>query len=295
MQIVKLADEALYKVKRKKRNSKLTGRFYDGPDWEIHDPNTHLSVGASLEFESDIKYWLNNGLFTLYYQPIKSCKDGSLSGLEALIRLNHPSGNIWTPNQFIPAIEASSSGLIHSLADYVLTEAIHQAHSWNLQDKFLAVNLTASSLQRPEFITNLDHLLRYYDVPHNCIALEITETTEIDFQSQIISALRHLKSKGIKPELDDFPQGFNSLPTLMKLSDVLFAVKIDKYFIASIDESMDVLELIIAICHKRGLKTVAEGVETEAQLDALTTLGCDLWQGYLSSKPQPASVASGWL
>lgn len=301
MKLIKQADGALYKVKNLKKEARQLSINYDGPTWAIHDPEAEKQAENILKMENELNRALENKELVLHYQPIlsldrmKGSLGNSVIGFEGLVRWNHPEMGLLYPNTFVPTAEQSKRNLITKLADYTLEEAAKQAAAWGCnQDLFIAANVTLENIKSPMFEANLSALLRTYSVPYEAMALEITETTAVEIDLNLIGILGNLKDKGLRPELDDTFYGFNGIPTVISLAKVVSALKLDRLMVDDIYKNSDIIELIILIARNRNLQTIAEGVETKAQARLLGDYGCNSGQGWLWCKAVPPEEAWEW-
>jgi len=239
--------------------------------------------------ELELRQAIERGELELYYQPKIDFRTGDLVGAEALGRWNHPTDGILGPNVFIPLAE--ESGLINQLSDWVLEQGTNQLRSWLSKDYklILALNLSVKDLMAEELHSKLEALMRRHSLPKNVLELEITETTLMSHPELISAELVKIKSMGVSIAIDDFGSGYSSLNYLKRLPvDVL---KIDRSFIQDIETGPSdsaIVSGIVGLAQSLGMKTVAEGVETDVQREILGKLGCDSFQGYLVAKPLPA-------
>ena len=243
-----------------------------------------------IEIENQLKTAILNNKFELYFQPQFEVETKTLRGVEALIRWWDEMGHMVSPAVFIPIAE--ESGMIVSIGDWVIDEAVRIYSQWKKKfdcDFVLSINISAIQYRKPDFVPNLIKVLKKYDVDAKAIELEITETVLIKDFVDVVKQLRVLKEYGIKISLDDFGTGFSSLSYLKGLP--IDTLKIDKSFVDTVleDQSTQVItEAIVSMVKKLGYETVAEGVETEEQYQYLRDIECDNIQGYLLGKPMPA-------
>jgi diguanylate cyclase len=233
--------------------------------------------------------------FELHYQPKQSLSDGSVTGVEALIRWRDPEcqmdfvdrGDQWVPpSRFVPALE--STGLILAVGRWALEQAARDYQDWigrGIKAPRIAVNVSPLQLRHPEFLSDIKEIFRKSEHP-NGIDLELTEAILLDHPEQCIATLQSLRAMGVKIAIDDFGSGYSSLRYIARLPvDVL---KIDMAFIHAMPKSPDnmaIVSSVISLAHGLRLKTVAEGVESEEQRNLLRLLRCDEIQGYLFSRP----------
>lgn len=243
-----------------------------------------------VELENKLKEALYTNKLFLNYQPQFYSDSRKLRGVEALIRWKDANGMMISPSEFIPISE--KNGSIIDIGDFVLDECIRKFMEWQRRfdyDMILSVNISSIQYKRADFVPKVLSVLNKYGTnPHN-LELEITESVLIDDFDSIVSKMLILKDYGIKVSLDDFGTGFSSLSYLVKLP--IDTLKIDKSFISNVtlnESSRVVTESIISMANRLGFNTIAEGVETEAQLNFLTGINCDIIQGYYLGKPVSA-------
>jgi EAL domain-containing protein (putative c-di-GMP-specific phosphodiesterase class I) len=228
---------------------------------------------------------LKNEEYLLYYQPQNDTQTGEVIGAEALIRWHNPEKGMIAPYRFIPIAE--SNGFIIELGKWVLKTAIKQKHTWEAQgiNIKLAINVAAKQIQDPYFVTHLQELLTQYQVTASQIVLEITEYVFLHNTNLILKTFKEIKALGVQISLDDFGTGYSSLSYLKTFPiDIL---KIDKAFLDDYDNTNGAIfiKTIITMAQTLKLTVVAEGVETQEQIDYLRQLNCDNYQGYICSKP----------
>lgn len=241
-----------------------------------------------LQLENDLQQAINDKELFLKYQPIVSLKTGKMNCLEALVRWKHNSLGTIPPNKFIPISE--ETGQIIALGQWVLSEACYQLVNW--QKSFageipltMSINLSRIQVYHPELIPQIDCLLETLELPGKNLKLEITESTLMENTTAVTKVLEKLKEREIKLCLDDFGTGYSSLSYLRYLP--VDTVKIDRSFIAPEinNTNYDIIKAIINLAHSLSLDVIAEGIETEAQRDILSGLGCEYGQGYLFAYP----------
>jgi diguanylate cyclase (GGDEF)-like protein/PAS domain S-box-containing protein len=226
----------------------------------------------------------------LYYQPLVEASGGGIAGAEALMRWSNARLGAVAPARFIPVAE--DTGMIVRLGDYALRTAIAQLHAWSTQGREpvpVSVNVSAWQFQRPEFMAEVEALLRDAGVPPGLLKLELTESTVMDDAQAAVQKFERLKRLGVRISLDDFGTGYSSLGYLRKLP--IDEVKIDQSFVRDITSDSYAATLcraIIAMSQQLHFTVVAEGVETPAQARLLRDAGCQLLQGFLFSKAVPA-------
>jgi diguanylate cyclase (GGDEF)-like protein len=264
----------------------------------VFDPAMHADALARLHMETELRWAVEQrgagGQFALHYQPIIDLASGRISGVEALVRWNHPDRGLVGPNLFIPAAERT--GLIIPLGRWVLAEGCRQVRAWH--DAFpdrppvsLAVNVSIKQVVRPDFVESIAVVLRDTGLAAEHLTVELTESVVIEQLQLVAGALDALKRLGVHVHLDDFGMGYSSLAVLDRLP--LDAIKIDRTFVAGMDREERFAQLvrtIVTLAQNVGLSTIAEGVATDDHLARLRALGCAYAQGFLFS---PAVDAPG--
>jgi diguanylate cyclase len=244
-------------------------------------------ITEKLSIEEGLRRALRNDEFILHYQPLVDTSTRKIIGVETLVRWNHPVKGMIPPVKFIPIAE--ETGLIIPIGEWVLRRACHQYVLWKnkaVNPGTLAVNISVRQFEKPEFLKVVKAILEETGMEAKDLEFEITETIAMKDLEHSIKVLMELKALGIRVALDDFGTGFSSLNYLKKLP--IQTLKIDKSFIdnVTLDNREDtVVQAVIAIAQKMGLNIIAEGVETEDQLDFLKKEKCSIVQGYLFSKP----------
>jgi diguanylate cyclase (GGDEF)-like protein/PAS domain S-box-containing protein len=284
--VLRDADIAMYEAKRQGR-----GRF------EMFHPSMRKRLRDDASLESDLRHALEKGELSVVYQPLIDLTSGALYGIEALARWQHPQRGPVSPLSFIPIAEAS--GLIEPLGRFVLKTACEELVRLrsSLGDQApdtVSVNLSRAQLRKPGFVDHLSDVLFATGVAPGQLILEVTET--LAAQDEAVQAtLREIRSLGVSLSLDDFGTGYSSLSCLHELP--VNAVKIDRSFVGLAlrsDYHRVMIEATIRMAQTLGLKTVAEGIETEAQEQMMSELGCDKGQGYLYSRPLSAQALVQW-
>ena len=254
----------------------------------MFDKSMQSKAVEKLRLENDLQKAIDNRQLYLNYQPIVSLDTGKINCLEALVRWNHDSLGRIPPDKFIPICE--ETGQIIALGQWVLSEACYQLVAW--QKAFvgtsplsMSINLSRIQIYHPELIPQIDRLLQSLNLAGKDLKLEITESTLMENTTAVTRVLEQLKEREIKLCLDDFGTGYSSLSYLRYLP--VDTVKIDRSFIGSKinNTNYDIIKAIINLAHSLGLDVVAEGIETEAQLQVLKSLGCEYGQGYLFAHP----------
>jgi EAL domain-containing protein (putative c-di-GMP-specific phosphodiesterase class I) len=283
------------------RNSALavrTARLYEG-GYAIFDPEMHADAIRRIEVESELRTAIEEEQFLLYYQPTIDLRTGRLTGVEALVRWQHPRRGIVPPMEFIPLAE--ESGLIVPLGQWAIQEACRQVRLWQKEipaDEPIAlgVNLSARQLRHPNIVRDVADALDDSGLPPSRLILEITESVLMIDTAATLNRLFQLKSLGVRLAVDDFGTGYSSFAYLRRFPvDIL---KIDKSFVdgvATEPTASALVDAMIRIGKTLRLETVAEGIERVEQADQLRVLQCDIGQGYLFSRPLPSDAISTFL
>lgn len=259
----------------------------------------HEEVVERLDLLADLRYAIERDELQLEYQPIVDLATRTVSGLETLVRWDHPTRGRIAPADFIPIAE--QSGLIVPIGRWVLLHACAHARHWSrtlpqLLPVTVTVNLSARQLGDPNLIDDVANALRVAGLRRDQLVLELTESTLLANSEETVGILTGLKALGVRLAIDDFGTGYSSLSYLHRFPvDVL---KIDQSFVEGIANGPGASALanaVIALGNSLGLRTVAEGIETEAQYDVLSALGCKLGQGYLFSRPLPPAAVMPFL
>ncbi len=278
--LLKYSDTAMYKAKAEGRDN---FQFYCEEMTEI--------AYQRVIMESNLRTALKNEDFVVYYQPQINAHTNQLIGMEALVRWQHKTMGIISPQQFIPLAE--SMGLIVELDRYVMKEAMKQVVKWykeGLNPGILALNLSIKQLQSKDFISTLKNILRETGFKAQWLEFEISESHIMTDPKESIKILNQISEMGIELAIDDFGTGYSSLAYLKKFP--IDKLKIDRSFISDLphdDEDSAITKAVIALAKSLNLKIVAEGVETEEQKDFMLENSCKTIQGYYYSKPLPAS------
>ncbi len=279
-ELLRNADVAMYMAKESGKNR-----------YQIFEPAMHDTALKRLELKADLQRALDNGEFILHYQPVIELETGAISGLEALVRWQHPQRGIVPPLEFIPLAE--ETGLIVQIGNWVLHEATIQAKA--LQDRYpidpplhMAVNLSARQLQRPEIVSDVAEALMSSGLAAEDLVLEITESIMMQDIELSVQRLTELKELGVRLAVDDFGTGYSSLNYIQQFPvDIL---KVDKSFVDAVNTDSRKSALtatIIKLAADLDLRPVAEGIERADQLEQLRQLHCDLGQGFYFAKPLP--------
>lgn len=274
------ADAAMYRAKQ-------LGRAR----YEIFSDELRQRIDRRLVIEGALRHAVARSELVLHYQPEIDLRTGQIVGVEALLRWQRPDGMVM-PDEFIPLAE--QTGLIVSIGAWVLDEAVRQSRTWQsdpaIDAPWTAVNLSVRQLMDPDLKTTIADVLGAHGSDPAKLFLEVTESLLLDDADTGLRMLSELCSLGAQIAIDDFGKGYASLSYLRRFPASL--LKIDRSFIATINEdprTRVIVTAIIEMTHALGLQVVAEGIETEEQLNTLRELGCDLGQGYYFARPQPAA------
>jgi len=265
---------------------------------EVFDNAMHAGALKRLQLETDLRKGVERGEFLVYYQPIVSLRDGRIVGFEALSRWQRPEGMVM-PNEFIPV--ANETGIILSINQKMLPEACRQLRAWQAlfpsePPLSLSVNISPKQFAQIDLPSQIGQLLQQGGMDPRCLDLEITETIAMADAERSAAVLAQLKALGVGLDIDDFGTGYSSLSRLQAFR--VDTLKIDRAFVSRMDsdpETHGIVRIIVMLAHNLGIKVVAEGVETELQLDMLRDLGCERAQGYLFSKPADQETISKLL
>ncbi|HEV7188923.1 MAG TPA: GGDEF domain-containing phosphodiesterase, partial [Blastococcus sp.] len=282
--LLKRADLAMYDAKSSTRSL----RFYE-PDLDNQSPRR-------LTFVTELRAALQNGDLQVHVQPKARLDSGRVVGVEALVRWEHPELGWVPPDEFVPIAERS--GLIGPLTTRVLDGALAAWADWRSagHDLSVAVNLSARSLHDADLVEEVDRLLRRHGVPAERLTLEVTEGSVMADPSRAVAVLHQLRDLGVRLSVDDFGTGYSSLSYLQRLP--VQEVKIDRSFVTGLStesENVAIVRAIIDLGRHLGLEVVAEGVEDGATWDLLTSMNCDLVQGWHLARSMPTDELPGWL
>jgi diguanylate cyclase (GGDEF)-like protein/PAS domain S-box-containing protein len=283
--LLKNADMAMYRAK------------HAGGSWfELYDAVLGQQATERLAIESAMHKAIERGEFMLNYQPQMDICSGRLVGCEALIRWRHPTQGMISPAQFIPLAE--ETGLIVSIGEWILRTACRQAKEWENAGTRLriAVNISARQFHQGDLATTVERMLREFDFAPELLELELTESIVMEDSARTMEVMEKLHRMGVQMSIDDFGTGYSSLSYLKRLP--IHILKIDQSFVRDINTDPDdraIVTAVIALAHSMKLKVVAEGVENKEQLRFLREHRCDTAQGFLFSKPLPATEMSLFL
>ncbi|WP_298912288.1 EAL domain-containing protein [uncultured Nostoc sp.] len=281
--LIQHADAALYYAKDKGRNN-----------YQFYSVSLSAKNPELLTLEKSLRYALERKEFTVYYQPRVNIATEEITGMEALLRWQHPEMGLVAPSVFIPLAE--ESGLIVPIGEWVLRTACSQNKTWQdagLPPMTIAVNLSLKQFCQPKLVETIAEVLEQTGLEPRFLELEITETTAIENLSFTRKVLQNLQQMGVYISIDDFGIGHSSLSRLQLLP--LHNLKIDKSFIQDLTQDVKVAHIIKAIVslgHSLGLKLTAEGVEKEEELEFLKSINCEEVQGFLLYRPLSAKIAT---
>ena len=277
-QILRDADITMYRAKEKGKAR-----------YEVFNKSMRTNALMLLQLETDLRRGIERQEFQVHYQPITSLRTGKITGLEALLRWQHPQEGLVSPAKFIPIAE--ETGLIIPIGHWVLREACQQLITW--QKKFpdlpplkMSVNLSGKQLQEPDLIEQIDRILEETGLEGKQLKLEITESVLMENVEAATSMLLKLRARKIQLSIDDFGTGYSSLSYLHRFP--VNTLKIDRSFVnrmESDEDNSEIVKAIVTLAHILNMDVIAEGIETIDQCDQLKSLQCEQGQGYLFSKP----------
>lgn len=283
------ADAALYRAKAGGRNQAV-----------VFDEVMHQQATLRLEAESGLRTALRDDQLRLYYQPVIDLDSGAVVGLEALVRWDHPTRGVLGPAEFISVAE--ETGLIVSLGDWVLTEALTQAQRWRTEvpgceNLWMSVNVSPRQLRSKGLLDTLGAALASTGLPPEAACLEITESALMDEMGPHLEVMRAIRALGVHLAIDDFGTGYSSLAYLKTLP--VSVVKVDRSFVSVLGgedpTAPAIVAAIVGMADALQMRVIAEGVETPEQLDVLRSLRAGLGQGYHWSMPIGAEAVPTWL
>ncbi len=286
--VLRDADIAMYSAKGRGRAR-----------YEVFEPGMRARITDRLALETEMRLGLERGEFILYYQPIVLLETNRLAGFEALLRWQHPQRGLLMPKDFLPVAE--ETGLINPIDTWVLQHACRQMKEW--QETFpydppltISVNISGKQFSQPDLVTTISEVLGEADLSPSSLKLEITENAIMENSLATMQVLTDLRALGIQIQIDDFGIGYSSLSYLSKFP--VSALKIDQSFVNLMltdSNQMKIVQAIVMLTQRLDVVVIAEGVETEAQLNQLKSLGCDFGQGYYLSRPQDSQATSSLL
>jgi EAL domain-containing protein (putative c-di-GMP-specific phosphodiesterase class I) len=260
----------------------------------LFEPAMRDAAIARLDLERELRSALVEDALFLEYQPIVDVATRTACAVEALVRWRHPTRGVLPPAAFIEVAE--ETGLIVPLGREVLRQACAQARIWSdagIGPLQVSVNISPRQLADPGLVDDVRVALADAGLPATALILEITESVLMRHPERAIEALGDLRAMGVRVAIDDFGTGYSSLSYVKDFP--LDVLKIDRSFVTALEERGAVVETLFRLGRVLGLQTVAEGVETEAQMDGVRLLGADLAQGFLVARPLPAADIGGFL
>jgi diguanylate cyclase (GGDEF)-like protein len=279
--LMRHSDIAMYEVKAKGKNG-----------FAFFTPAMNEGSSGRLTVANDLRRALEDGQFDLYYQPQVDALELRVTGLEALIRWNHPTRGLLTAGEFISIAE--DLGMMSNLTRWVLERACRDLRRWRdkgIKLERMAINFSPRMIEKPDFIVDLMRTLDFYDIPPSSIEVEITENVPFQNMESTTQILNAISARGVRIAIDDFGAQYSSLNYLRSLP--IDTLKIDRAFVMEIRDHADdspIIKAIVAIATGLGMNVVAEGVETAVQAEFLKSLGCSQMQGYLYGHPQPFAM-----
>ena len=282
--LLREADAAMYNAKRSH------GGF------KVYSAELDENTDQRLTLQADLRRAIGGPELVLHYQPKIDFHTDRVSGVEALVRWEHPKLGLLAPDKFIPLAE--SSGLIKPLTYHVLRTALRQCEVWDREGLTfsVAVNISAINIQDPEFPGQLEKLLKETTVPATRLELEVTETAVMTEPVRAVECIKKLRALGVQVAIDDFGTGYSSMAYLKEL--LVAKIKIDKSFVkdmAANHHDAVIVRSTVELGHNLGMKVIAEGVENQVVWDKLKALGCDSAQGYYMGRPVAADKFTDWL
>jgi EAL domain-containing protein (putative c-di-GMP-specific phosphodiesterase class I) len=262
----------------------------------VYDASLDPNSADRLALVTAFRQALDKGELVVHVQPKADLHTGTIEGVEALVRWQHPERGLLGPDQFLPIAERA--GLMRRLTSIVLDDGLAACARWRAQGHHigLAINLSARTLVDDDFVGEVERGLRRHGLSPSCLTLEITEGSVMTDPSRAITLMSELAAMGVRISVDDFGTGYSSLSYLRRLP--VHELKIDRSFVTGMAESADsetIVQSIIDLGTNLSLGVVAEGVEDRQTWDRLAQMGCHLGQGYLLSRPLPVDQFISWL
>ncbi len=260
-----------------------------GGQYAVFDAAMHQGALDRLRLETELRRAVERREFQLWYQPIVSLPEGRMVSVEALVRWQHPERGLLPPAAFLRVAE--ELGIIRFIDEWALAEACRQGEAWrrlrpDCRDLSVSVNLSALAFGSDSLVALVKDALRNSGFPARALRLEVTESIAISDPDRVRTVLKELRALGVRVSLDDFGTGYCSLSYLQQFP--VDTLKIDRSFVARIGEHDgpdEIIRLLVGLARTLGLDVVAEGIETDGQLEYLTGLGCGYGQGYYFSRP----------
>jgi len=276
--LLRAADMAMIRAKEQGRNN-----------YQYYHPALNSYAQERFSLETGLRQALARDEFLLHYQPQVDLATGQITGVEALLRWQHPDRGLVSPAKFIPLAE--ETGLIIPIGEWVLRTACAQGKKWldsGFEDFRITVNLSGRQFRQNDLTKMIKGILKESGLDHRCLELELTESVMQNSETTV-AVLRELNDMGIDISIDDFGTGYSSLSYLKRFP--IRTLKIDQSFVRNITDNSDdptIIRTIVNLAHSLHLKAIAEGVETKEQLEFLRSVRCDGMQGFLMSPPLPA-------
>ncbi|VVC83040.1 EAL domain-containing protein [Sideroxydans sp. CL21] len=280
------ADTAMYEAKSSGRNG-----------YRIYAPGLSMYNSAQMSLDTELRSAVRNNEFVLHYQPKVSLNNGQVIGVEALIRWQHPTRGLLSPVHFIPLAE--ENGVIVEIGNWVLRQACIQHCQWNkagLPSIHVAVNVSALQFRKMGFIETVKSVFLETGIDPRYIEIELTESTLMQNAAGVLETLNELKAIGVRLSIDDFGTGYSNLNYLKQFP--IDCLKIDQSFIRDIDTTPvneSIVRAIVALANSMSMQTIAEGTESQSELDVVKRCLCDVAQGYHYAKPLAPDDFSKWL
>jgi EAL domain-containing protein (putative c-di-GMP-specific phosphodiesterase class I) len=264
-----------------------------GLEVAVFDTQLRAQFLESVGLEQDLRYAIDRGELSMFYQPLISLQNGEIVGFEALLRWQHSKRGFVPPVKFIPIAE--DSGLIIPITEWILRDTARQLAEWQkispaYKKLIVSVNISGKHLAVEGLVEQVSKTLEVTKIRPSTLKLEITESTAMENAERSAQILNRLKELGVQLSIDDFGTGFSSLSQLHRLP--FDTLKIDRSFVNAVGEmgeNSEILQTIISLAKNLKMKVIAEGIETENQLSLLRNMGCDYAQGYLLAKPMPSA------
>ena len=276
--LIKHAEAAMFHAKGRNRNG-----------LQFYQPEIIANSNRRYQLESSLRHALKNGEFILHYQPKINLSTWKINSVEALIRWQHPERGLIQPSEFIPLLE--ETGQIIPIGQWILESACKQINKWitqGIEPPVIAVNVSPRQFERDSFIRTVQGVLMDNACNARYLEIEITESTLMSDVKTASAILQELRDMGVHISVDDFGTGYSSLAYLSRFP--IDTLKIDRTFIQNVTNNphdATITRSVVDLAHNLGIRALAEGIETEQQLDFLTSLGCDSGQGFIFSRPVP--------
>ncbi|MBL0226037.1 MAG: EAL domain-containing protein [Geobacteraceae bacterium] len=287
-QLLRDADIAMYEAKKR-------GSAYS----EIFDTRMHASILDRIQLESDLHAVLDHNQLTMEYQPIIDIKTHRLVGFEALVRWNHPSRGTVYPMEFIPLAE--ETGLIVKIGEWILREACRELKRLQLRIRSepplkMSINISGKQFSHENLADIVAGVLEETGIAPHTLAIEITESMLMEHLEVAITTMNRLRAMGVDIHIDDFGTGYSSLSYLQSLP--IDALKIDRSFInklTALGNNQEIITSIISLAKSLNFEVIAEGVETDHQLNQIKEMNCQFGQGFLIARPMPPAAIDAWI